>query len=57
MQLLRTGLFQKSYLEFFSKLLVNVSNLSWDWLGDLYKDTILQNLLPIFNSKTIHSCK
>ena len=26
-----------------SKLFANVSNSSWDWLGDIYKDIILQN--------------
>ena len=40
-----------------SKFFANVSNSSWNWLGDLYQDTISQNLLPSFNSKTIHSCK
>ena len=40
-----------------SKFFANVSNSSWDWLGDLYKDTILQSLLSILNSKKIHSCK
>ena len=53
----KNGFVSKILSRISSKLFVNVSNSSWDWLGDLYKDTILQNLLPIFNSKTIHSCK
>ena len=53
----KNGFVSKILSRISSKLFVNVSNSSWDWLGDLYKDTILQNLLQILNSETIISCK
>ena len=52
---IRNGLFWHKVPKLNSRLSMNFSNLSWDWLGDLYKQIKLQILPPIFNSKLIHS--
>ena len=52
---IRNGLFWHKVSKFNSKLSMNFLNLSWVWLGDLYKEMKLQILPPIFNLKLIHS--
>ena len=49
----KNGFVSKILSRISSKLFVNVSNSSWDWLGDLYEDKILQNLLPFLQIENI----
>ena len=43
-EITKNGFVSKILSRISSKLFVNTSNSSWYWLGDLHKDTILQNL-------------
>ena len=53
----RKGFLRDNFSKFNSKLSINVSKLSCDWLGDLYRATKVQSLSPIFNSKFTHSLR